>query len=65
MLDRLDKLESDLTVISRLKPYAAVNIRNGVGYEEYLTEYAEYRHIFADGCFWRFFERASGGGEGV
>ena len=37
MLDRLDKLESDLTVISRLKPYAAVNyIRNGVGYEEYL-----------------------------
>ena len=49
MLDRLDKLESDLTVISRLKPYAAVNyIRNGVGYEEYLTEYAEYRHIRAD-----------------
>ena len=46
MLDRLDKLESDLTVISRLKPYAAVNyIRNGVGYEEYLSEYAEYRHI--------------------
>lgn len=49
MLDRLDKLESDLTVISRLKPYAAVNyIRNGVGYEEYLAEYAEYRHIRVD-----------------
>ena len=29
-----------------MKPYAAVNYsRNGVGYEEYLSEYAEYRHI--------------------
>lgn len=49
MLDRVDKLESDLTVISRLKPYAAVNyIRHGVGYEGYLSEYAEYRRIKAE-----------------
>lgn len=46
MLDRIDKLESDLTAISRMAPYAAINyIRHAVGYEEYLTEYAAYRRI--------------------
>ena len=33
-------------VLKSLAPYAAINfIRNGMGYEEYLREYARYRKI--------------------
>ncbi len=46
MLDRIDKFENDLTAIGRMKPFAAINyIRNAVGYEQYLKEYAEFRRI--------------------
>jgi DNA helicase-2/ATP-dependent DNA helicase PcrA len=46
MLERLDQLEYDLAVLSRMGPYAAVNyIRRGVGYEDYLKEYADIRKI--------------------
>jgi len=46
MLDRIDKLESDLLAIRKMAPYAAINyIRKAVGYEEYLHDYAEYRRI--------------------
>lgn len=42
MLERIDKLETDLHVISNLNPFGAINyIRRGVGYDEYLTEYAQ------------------------
>lgn len=44
--ERIEQLEADLRVLSRISPFAAVNyIRSGVGYENYLTEYARYRHI--------------------
>jgi DNA helicase-2/ATP-dependent DNA helicase PcrA len=46
MLDRLEQLEYDLSMIAGMKPYAAVNyIRRGIGYEDYLKEYAELRRI--------------------
>ena len=46
MVDRIDRLEYDLWVMGKMAPYAAVNyIRKGIGYEDYLTEYAQYRKI--------------------
>lgn len=49
MVDRLEQLEYDLKMLSTLKPYAAVNfIRCGIGYDEYIREYADYRGIRVD-----------------
>ncbi len=46
MCDRIDTLETHLRILSGLAPYAAINfIRKGMGYEEYLHEYARYRKI--------------------
>lgn len=39
-------METHLRILAALAPYAAVNfIRKGMGYEEYLMEYAQYRRI--------------------
>jgi len=46
MIDRIDKLEYDLEMLSGTNPYAAINyIRRGIGYDEYLQQYAEYRRM--------------------
>ena len=46
MEEKIDRLEYDLRMLGKMRPWAAVNyIRRGIGYEEYLKEYAEYRHI--------------------
>ncbi len=46
MLDRIDRMEADLKLLSRMTPYAAVNyIRRGIGYEDYLKEYAKTRRM--------------------
>lgn len=46
VLDRLFKLEYDLKLLRKMSPYAAINyIRHGIGYEDYLAEYADYRRI--------------------
>ena len=46
MCDRITTLETHLRILAALAPYAAVNfIRKGMGYEEYLMEYAQYRRI--------------------
>ncbi|MBQ6696862.1 MAG: ATP-dependent helicase, partial [Lachnospiraceae bacterium] len=46
MVDRIDKLEYDLEMVSKANPYAAINyIRRGIGYDDYLTQYAEYRRM--------------------
>lgn len=46
VLERLDQLEYDLALLNGMNPYAAVNyIRRGIGYEEYLREYADMRRI--------------------
>ena len=49
VVERIEKLEYDLKLIGKMSPYAAINyIRHGVGYEDYIAEYAEYRRIKAD-----------------
>lgn len=46
MIERLDKLQFDLRMIKQMRPYAAINyIFQGVGYEDYLEEYADYRRM--------------------
>ena len=44
--ERIEKLEADIKMISKMNPYAAINyIRRGIGYEDFLSEYAEYKNI--------------------
>ncbi len=46
MQDRIDQLEVDLRIISRMAPYGAIQyIRKHVGYDEFLAEYAYKRKI--------------------
>lgn len=46
MWERLDQLKSDLKYLSGLSPYSAITyIRHGIGYEEYLREYAGFRKL--------------------
>lgn len=46
MVDRIDQLEVDLKVISRMTPYAAIQyIRKSVGYDLFLNEYAVKRKM--------------------
>lgn len=48
MVERIRKLEEDIYFLRDLSPYAAVTyIRKGIGYDEYIEEYAKYRHINA------------------
>lgn len=50
--ERIEQLEADLRVLSRISPFAAVNyIRKAIGYEEYLKEYAQYRRIKEEELF--------------
>lgn len=52
MLDRIDQWESDLHWIRRTTPYAAITyIRKGIGYNEFLSEYADYRRMREDDLF--------------
>lgn len=47
--DRIEQLKYDLQILSRITPYAAVNyIRKGIGYDAYLTGYADSRQIPAN-----------------
>lgn len=50
--ERIEKLEYDLKMLSRMNPYAAINyIRKGVGYDDFLIEYAEYRSMNKEELF--------------
>lgn len=52
MVERIEQLQYDISMLAQMKPYAAVNfIRRGIGYDEYIREYAEYRGIRADDMF--------------
>lgn len=52
MVDRIEQFQYDISMLAQMKPYAAVNfIRRGIGYDEYIREYAEYRGIRADDMF--------------
>lgn len=46
IVDRIENLEYDLKAVSRMSPLAAVNyIRQGMGYDSYLEEYARFRRM--------------------
>ena len=46
MIERIDDLERDLQLIGGMRPYAAVNyIRQGIGYDRFLEEYAQTHRI--------------------
>ena len=50
--ERIEKLEYDMKLISRMNPYASINyIRRGIGYDDFLVEYAEYRNINKEDLF--------------
>ncbi len=52
MLERIDRLETDLKILKDLTPYAAVNyIRYGINYEEYLANYAKERRMKPEELF--------------
>lgn len=52
MIERIDKLDYDINLLKTTNPYAAVNyIRRGIGYDEYLQEYAEYRRMKPEELF--------------
>ncbi len=47
--ERIDRLAYDCKMLSNMAPYAAINyIRRGIGYDDYLKEYADYRGIRPD-----------------
>ncbi len=44
--ERIEKLWHDVKELGRMSPYAAVNyIRRGIGYDDYIADYAEYRGV--------------------
>ncbi|SFA77328.1 DNA helicase-2 / ATP-dependent DNA helicase PcrA [Acetitomaculum ruminis DSM 5522] len=49
MLERVDKMECDLNMLKGMPPYAAIDyIYRGIGYLDYLKEYAKFRNIKED-----------------
>lgn len=52
MVERIEKFEYDISMLSRMRPYAAVNyIRRGIGYDEFIEDYADYKGISADAMY--------------
>jgi DNA helicase-2/ATP-dependent DNA helicase PcrA len=50
--ERIVNLEHDIKMLAKMSPYAAINyIRKGIGYDDYLKEYAEYRNLNKDDLF--------------
>lgn len=46
MIERLDKLQFDLKLIRQLSPFGAISyIFQGIGYDDYIDDYADYRKI--------------------
>lgn len=52
MQDRIDQFEQDMITLKQMLPYTAVRfIREGIGYNQFLEEYAEYRKINKEELF--------------
>ena len=50
--ERIEKLHYDIKMLEKMSPYAAINyIRHGIGYDEYIVEYAQYRNLNKDDLF--------------
>ena len=48
VVENLDKLMADVKLLRKLRPWAALNfIRNFIGYDQYIRDYAEYRQLDA------------------
>ena len=46
VVERIERLEYDLEFLQKMTPYEAINyIRHGIGYDDYVLEYANYRRI--------------------
>ena len=46
VVDNLDKFMADMKLIKKMRPYPALNfIRNGVGFDDYVKKYAEFRQL--------------------
>lgn len=44
--ERVEKLHYDIKMLEKMAPYAAINyIRHGIGYDDYIMEYAQYRNL--------------------
>jgi DNA helicase-2/ATP-dependent DNA helicase PcrA len=45
-IDNINQMEYELKILAGLKPFAAVHfVRKAIGYDEYLKEYARFRHL--------------------
>lgn len=52
MLERLLQMNYDLNMIKTMNPYGAIHyIRNGIGYQQFLKEYAQYRRMKPEELF--------------
>lgn len=52
MIEKIELLQSDLRMLSAMKPFAAVNfIRKAIAYDDYIRDYAEYRGTRAEDLF--------------
>lgn len=50
--ERIEKLWHDTKLLNRMSPYAAVNyIRRGIGYDDYIADYADYRNVNKEDLF--------------
>ncbi|MBQ2901920.1 MAG: ATP-dependent helicase [Agathobacter sp.] len=50
--ERIEKLHYDIKMLEKMAPYAAINyIRHGIGYDDYITEYAQYRNLNKEDLF--------------
>ena len=50
--ERIEKLAFDVRMVSKMSPFAAINyIRQGIGYDMYLADYAAYRGVKVEELF--------------
>ncbi len=50
--ERIEKLHYDIKMLEKLSPYSAINyIRHGIGYDDYIAEYAQYRNLNKEDLF--------------
>ena len=49
LYEKVDKMEMDLYMLRKMEPYAAIQyIRHGIGYDDYIAEYAQFRKMNLD-----------------
>jgi len=50
--ERIEKLHYDIKMLEKLSPYSSINyIRHGIGYDDYIAEYAQYRNLNKEDLF--------------